>query len=248
LISNVPDSLPDHYATLGLDRRCTTSQIRSAYRSLAAKFHPDRNGNSTSASRKMQALNEAHETLSDPTRRQIYNRDLDDHHSRERPGAGSRKSAIRQDAFIPLRGFFRGMSLEVRVNDPSNLEGAETYHLEVPADTAPGARFRIARTKSSNGGMVDVRVKALPNHHFKARGSDLRCDLRVSLDRVTKGGVERIQGPTDRMIPVAIPPRVSRGEIIRVSGEGLPKARGGRGDLLVRIIFRPTVQVSQRSR
>lgn len=195
----------------------------------------------------MQALNEAHETLSDPTRRQIYNRDLDDNQSRGRPHGASGKAAIRQDVHIPIRAFFQGISLEVRVNDPSNSGGAETYHLDVPADTAPGSRFRISRTESSTGGTVDVRVKALPNQRFKARGSDLRCDLRVALDRVTKGGAERILGPTDRMISIVIPPRISRGEIIRVSGEGLPKARGGRGDLLVRIIFRPTVHVSRRS-
>jgi DnaJ-class molecular chaperone len=195
----------------------------------------------------MQAINEAHETLSDPTRRQIYNRDLDDHQARERPRGGS-KAAIRQDVQIPIRAFFQGTSLEVRVNDPSNPGGAEIYSLDVPADTAPGTRFRIARNKSSGGGTVDVRVKPLPNHRFKARGTDLRCDLRVSLDRVTKGGAERIPGPTDRMISVVIPPRVSRGEIIRVSGEGLPKPRGGRGDLLVRIMFRPAVHVSRRNR
>ena len=196
----------------------------------------------------MQAINEAHETLSDPTRRQIYNRDLDDRQSRAGSRGGSRKIAIRQDVHIPIRDFFRGTSLEVRVNDPSNPGGAETYQLDVPADTAPGSRFRIPRDKSSAGGTVDVRAKALPNHQFKARGSDLRCDLRVSLDRVTKGGVERIPGPSDRMISVVIPPRVSRGEIIRLSGEGLPKARGGRGDLLVRITFRPAVHISQRNR
>lgn len=196
----------------------------------------------------MQAINEAHETLSDPTRRQIYNRDLDDHQSRARPRGGSRNAVVRQDVHIPIRDFFRGTSLEVRVNDPSNPDGAETYQLEVPPDTALGSRFRIARDKSSVGGTVEVRVKAFPNHHFKTRGSDLRCDLRVSLDRVTKGGIERVQGPAERMISVVIPPRVSRGEIIRVSGEGLPKARGGRGDLLVRITFRPTVHVSRRNR
>jgi len=196
----------------------------------------------------MQAINEAHETLSDPMRRQVYNRDFDDHRSNDRPGAPSRKIAIKQDVLIPMRDFFRGTSLEVRVNDPSNPDGPETYHLDVPADTAPGSRFRMARNKTSAGGVVDVRVKPLPNHHFKPRGSDLRCDLRISLDRVTKGGVERIQSPTDRMLSVVIPPRVSRGEIIRVAGEGLPKARGGRGDLLVRVMFRPAIHVSRRIR
>ncbi len=196
----------------------------------------------------MQAINQAHETLSDPMRRQVYNRDFDDRDSRERPRAGSRKIAIKQDAHIPIRNFFRGTSLEVRVNDPSNPDGAETYQLDVLPDTAPGSRFRIPRTKSAGGGFVEVRVKALPNHQFKARGSDLRCDLRVSSDRVTKGGFERLQGPADRMISIVIPPRVSRGEIIRVAGEGLPRTRGGRGDLLVRIIFRPAVHITQRNR
>ncbi len=196
----------------------------------------------------MQAINEAHETLTDPARRQVYNRDFDDHHSSERAHAGSRKNVLKQDVHIPIRDFFRGTSLEIRVNDPSNRDGVETYHLEVPPDTAPGSRFRIARTKSSAGGNVDVRVKPRPNHQFKARGSDLRCDLRLSLDRVTKGGIERLPSPADRMISIVIPPRIARGQIIRVPGEGLPKARGGRGDLLVRIIFRPAVYVSQRNR
>jgi DnaJ-class molecular chaperone len=42
-------------------------------------------------------------------------------------------------------------------------------------------------------------------------------------------------------VRVTIPRGVERNEIIRISGEGLPKTRGGRGDLLVRVIYRPEV-------
>src|SRR4051794_23111733 len=69
LANALAELFPDHYAALGLDRRCTLSQIRDAYRSLASKFHPDRNRNSSAALRKMQQVNEAYEVLSDPVRR-----------------------------------------------------------------------------------------------------------------------------------------------------------------------------------
>jgi DnaJ-class molecular chaperone len=44
---------------------------------------------------------------------------------------------------------------------------------------------------------------------------------------------------------ITIPPRVARGEVLRVPGEGLPKPRGGRGDLLVRVTYRPEVRVTR---
>jgi DnaJ-class molecular chaperone len=55
-----------------------------------------------------------------------------------------------------------------------------------------------------------------------------------------------IRGLTGAMVQVKIPRGVSRGVIIRVSGEGLPKSRGGRGDLLVRVIYRVEVLVARR--
>jgi DnaJ-class molecular chaperone len=54
-----------------------------------------------------------------------------------------------------------------------------------------------------------------------------------------------IQRPTGGMLRLTIPKRVKRGEMIRVAGEGMPRPRGGRGDLLVRIIYRPAVRISR---
>jgi DnaJ-class molecular chaperone len=73
---------------------------------------------------------------------------------------------------------------------------------------------------------------------FKVKGTDLRCDLRIDGRRATQGGVETVMGALGGALRVVIPAGVGRGEVIRVVGEGLPKARGGRGDLLVRVEYR----------
>lgn len=236
---------PDHYATLGLNRRCTLAQIRAAYRLLAAQYHPDRNPDSSEALQKMQELNEAHETLGDTRRRRNYDRDLDDNRRESTTPRGKITRNISQDAHLPIEAFFRGASLNVQVKDPGNPDGTETYQLEIPPDTAPGSRFRLPRTGTFEGGSVHVRLKVLPGYRFKARGSDLKCDLRISAERATKGGSEQMPGPTRRMIRVVIPACVARGEVLRVPNEGLPKPRGGRGDLLVRVIYRPIIRVSR---
>jgi DnaJ-class molecular chaperone len=237
--------LPDHYAALGLDRRCTLTQIRAAYRLLATEHHPDRNPDSDEASSRMQALNEAHETLSDPTRRRIYNRDLDALQGKSSSRGQRLERNISQDVTVPIEAFFRGTALDVSVRDPANPGGPETYRLEIPPDTAPGTRFRLLRTEAADGGVVQVRVKARPGFRFKTRGSDLRCDLRIDASRAKQGGSEMIQGATGRMIRVTIPPRIARGEVLRIPNEGLPKARGGRGDLLVRVTYRLDVRITR---
>ena len=48
---------------------------------------------------------------------------------------------------------------QVKVNDPANPHGQETYPLEIPPDTAPGERFRLPRQDPFEGGFVTVRVK-----------------------------------------------------------------------------------------
>jgi DnaJ-class molecular chaperone len=131
----------------------------------------------------------------------------------------------------------------VRVKDPARPDESELHELTIPPLTAPGARFKLSRTA---GGVVLVRVRLRSDFRFKARGADLRCDLRISTQRATLGGVEYVAGATGGRVRVEIPRRVERGAVIRVAGEGLPKPRGGRGDLLVRIQYRPEVRVTRR--
>ncbi len=242
----MPPAHPNHYATLGLDRRCTPGQIRDAYRVLARQFHPDLNPGSTEALVRTQEINAAHEVLSDPERRRDYDATTE---TARRPKAGPRAGkaalSVTEEVQLRLEEFFRGASLEVRVNDPGNPEGLELYPLEIPPATAPGTRFRLRREGFFSGGQVVVRVRARPDFRFKVRGSDLRCDLRIQAQRATQGGLEYVPGPTGDRLRVQIPPGVARHEVIRLEGQGLPKLRGGRGDLLVRVVYRPEVRITR---
>ncbi len=234
---------PNHYATLGLDRRCTLAQIRAAYRLLAKQHHPDLNPASPAAVQRTQALNAAHEVLSDPEQRLAYDRGLD---ASKKPAPRQRTTKLHQnlaqDAHLPIEDFLRGTKLKVRVNDPAQPAGPEIYELAIPPGTAPGARFRVPRT---DGGFVQVRLRARPGFRFKVRGSDLRCDLKIKPERAAQGGIEMIPGVLGAPVRVPIPRGIGRNEIMRVPGEGLPKPRGGRGDLLVRVTYRIEVRVTR---
>ena len=240
-------STANYYETLGLDRRCTTAQIRAAYRRLVKQHHPDVNHTEPEATRRVQALNTAHATLSDPARRAAYDRELDGDSPAAPAVAAGRQRDIAQDVMLRVEEFLRGAMLTVRVNDPANPHGAESYELEVPPETSPGTKFRIPRTEPFAGGLVVVRLRVLPSGRFRARGSDLRTDLRISAARAASGGSEMVPGASGRMVHVTIPAGVARGAVLRVMGEGLPKPRGGRGDLLVRVTYRVEVKVSRGS-
>lgn len=242
-------SEPDHYATLGLDCGCTIAQIRAAYRLLAKQHHPDVNPGSPSALARIQALNAAHEILSDPEQRLAYDqaRAAADKKTSAPARAGKLKRNIAQDVHLRIENFLRGTALEVRVTDPGNPSGPEIYQLTVPPETAPGTRFRLPRATPFAGGFVVVRVRARADFRFKVRGADLRCELRISCQRATQGGAESVTGANGKRLRVPIPRGVARGEIICLPGEGLPKPRGGRGDLLVRIGYRPEVRIVRTS-
>ena len=65
-------NFPDYYKLLGVDKTASQKEIKSAYRKLARKFHPDLNPNDKDAKKKFQEINEANEVLSDPDKRKKY--------------------------------------------------------------------------------------------------------------------------------------------------------------------------------
>ena len=66
-------SYKDYYDVLGVSRNADQDGIKSAYRKLAAKHHPDRNLIDSGAEERFKEINEAYTVLSDPEKRQFYN-------------------------------------------------------------------------------------------------------------------------------------------------------------------------------
>src|ERR1700733_5090524 len=62
----------DYYKVLGVERGASEADIKSAYRKLARKYHPDVNPNNKKAEAQFKEVNEAYQVLSDPEKRRKY--------------------------------------------------------------------------------------------------------------------------------------------------------------------------------
>jgi DnaJ-class molecular chaperone len=81
-------------------------------------------------------------------------------------------------------------------------------------------------------GDVVVTIEFVPHPVFKVDGDSLRADLPVTLDEAVLGAKVRVptlEGP----VSIDIPAKSDASRPMRLKGKGLPKAGGGRGDLLV---------------
>ena len=77
-----------------------------------------------------------------------------------------------------------------------------------------------------------MTVEFVPHPTFRVEGDTLRRDVAITLDEAVLGAKVRV--PTlDGPVTLTVPAKSSGGRALRLKGKGLPRAGGGRGDLLV---------------
>lgn len=240
----------DYYKILELPRTATEQEIKSAYRRLARKYHPDVNQDTPPAAEHFKEINEAYEVLGDTEKRQKYDNYGSDWERLDKAGFGS------------TRGGY----------DYSNPNGGFGDIFDSIFGTSRG-RANPGGGRSDSGPTVHTRASdfgfgrgATPRPQ---RGDDLEQPLEVSLEEAYQGATRQLQiqstelcsycngtgmrsgqrctvcggrgvVPRPKRLEVRIPPGVDDGTKVKVPGEGGPGVSGGaRGDLLLRIQVLP---------
>src|SRR3954465_6404053 len=101
----------DYYEVLGITKDADVAAIKSAYRKLAIKFHPDKNPGDKAAEEKFKELGEAYEVLSDPQQRAVYDQYGHAAFDKRSGGGGFARGGGFHDPFDIFREVFGGSSI-----------------------------------------------------------------------------------------------------------------------------------------
>ncbi|NDY71315.1 J domain-containing protein [Desulfobacter hydrogenophilus] len=219
----------DYYSLLGLDRKASQEEIKKAFRKLARKYHPDVNGGDKMASKKFQEINEAHEVLSDPEKRQKYDRLGSQWQQYQQAGGGPEDFNWGEWQSSPDQGHtYRKVSPE----EFGELFGAEGGY----SNFFENLFGRAARQQASDGaGDQQFYYEARPRP-----GRDSEHALQVTLDEAFHGTKRVFEWEDGRKIDAKIPRGVKTGSRVRIKGQGGPGIGGGKpGDLYLIIEVLP---------
>lgn len=180
----------DYYKDLGIEASAGEAEIKTAYRRLARKYHPDVSKES-GAEEKFKAVNEAYEVLRDAKKRAAYDQ-------------------------LRARGYRPGEEFRPPPDFGQGGPGGE-YNFDFGDEGAGGFsdffESLFGRARAQRGG-----PSPQADQHQSA-GGDLRAKLSVPLEVVFTGGSQRIQ-IEDRVLDVKIPAGVKPGQVIRLAGQG----------------------------
>jgi curved DNA-binding protein len=210
----------DYYETLGVPKTATADEIRSAFRKLARKYHPDVAKDKKAAEEKFKQINEAYEVLSDPEKRQKYDQ-LGENWNQP----GGFQSPPEWGGAQPGGGFYRHGTGDGGVEFEFNGTGFSDFF---------EAFFGGGRGQSAFGGFGQRAAGA-------ERGSDVEADIMVPLEEALHGSkrtvsLRRAGSNKVETYQVKIPRGVREGQRIRLAGQGEAGERGGKsGDLFLRV-------------
>ena len=244
----------DYYEVLGVGRDADESALKSAYRRLAMKYHPDRNPDDPKAETRFKEAKEAHDVLSDSRKRAAYDRFGHEgvqggNNAEGGFGGGEAFSDLFGDVFGDIFGgarrggrtdVYRGADLRYELD--LSLEQAvrgDSVKIDIPTNVAcercgnsgsePGTKPVDCR---SCGGAGQVRIQqgffTIQQTCPSCRGAGTSIDTPCRNCR----GQGRIR--QQRTLSVKIPPGVDNGDRIRLPGNGEAGRNGGpSGDLYV---------------
>ena len=230
-------AMRDPYDVLGVSKTASGAEVKSAFRKLAKKLHPDANKHDPKAASRFAELNAAYEIVGDTDKRKAFDRGEIDGEGKPRltgyegfgghPGAGARGPGgahFESFSFGP-DGFQR----------PGSGGGAGGGFEDLLRGMfGGGAAGAGARTRGFNRTAFEPEDFGAPT-----TGQDLHATLTVGLADAAKGTKARVHLPTGKEIEVKIPAGIADGQQIRLKGQGWPSNSGKFGDALITVNVAP---------
>jgi DnaJ-class molecular chaperone len=236
----------DPYEVLGVDRKASAGDIKSAFRKLAKKLHPDANKNDPKAAGRFAELNAAYEILGEDDKRKAFDRGEIDAEGKPRfrgfegfggnagarPGGGFGAGGVGPDAefetftFGP-EGFTRGARRGRAGAGAGGGGGGFGGFEDILRDAFAGAGAR-------RGGGPGFEAEDFGG----GTGANVTAALTVSLLDAAQGATQRVRLPNGKDVEVKIPAGIANGQQIRLRGQGAAGASAP-GDLLITVSIAP---------
>jgi DnaJ-class molecular chaperone len=203
------------YDVLGVPKSASAAEIKSAFRKLAKKYHPDQS-KEPRAKERFAEVGSAYEILGDEKKRVAFDRGEIDAEGKPRAPQFEGFGFSRQPG--GGGGDFRGFGFDF---GPGGFAGGGSIDPDILSELFGGRRGGRARPQAS-------------------RGEDIAVTVAAPLATIAHGGSIRVALPTGRTLDATIPAGIEEGKSIRLRGQGHPGPRGGpAGDVIVTIRYAP---------
>jgi len=189
----------DYYTILGLSKHASEDEIKKGYRKMALKHHPDKNS-SPYADKQIKEINEAYEVLSDPKKKEIYDKFGEDGLKPGRPGPNiqKRKDPTRVSELpVSLIDIYKGAVKKVKItrkvfssNGRASINEEKTLTLTIHPGMKAGTRITFHNEGNQTPNNIPADVVYIltdkPHPTFTRSGSDIKHRVKISLRDVSK--------------------------------------------------------------
>lgn len=228
----------DPYDVLGVSRSASHEEIRAAYRTLAKKYHPDRNPGDAKSEDLFKQASAAFDVIGDEETRKKFDNGLIDADGRERAqpfwgqsgGAGQRPGGGQTFRWETTGGGDFGGAEDIG----DILHGIFGQGFGQGPGQGPNQGFGRARP----GGQAGAR-SPFEGAPFEAKGKDIQYSLTIDFLEMANGATKRIELSDGGKLDVKIPAGIESGQTLRLKGKGMTGLGGGQaGDALVVVSVR----------
>lgn len=243
----------DYYEVLGVDRTADDGKLKSAYRKLAKKYHPDANPGDKEAEQKFKEVGEAYAILSDPEKRKLY--DAYGFAAFEGPDPSQYQGGRADSAYHYGGGPGGFSSFHFSGEDAENLFESmfgDLFGHHRGSGSGAGSAFGGASGFRGTSGFGRTSgFGSFGDGTFGSFGGtgrtedlNLRTSLTIGFREAALGckktiRLEKPDGTGQQTLEIGIPAGIDEGQSVRLRGKGRISASGRSGDLLIEIRIAP---------